>query len=968
MSEEALRDALAGPYALEREIGRGGMATVWLARDLRHDRPVAVKVLQPHLAATVGKTRFLREIRLAARLEHPHILPVFDSGAANDLFWYVTPYLGQGSLRDLLRSSGPLPVDHALRLAGEMAGALAFAHSFGIVHRDVKPENVLIADGHALLADFGIAHFAESRETRLTDTGHSLGTPAYMSPEQAAGERQIDGRTDIYALGAVLYEMLTGQLPYTGPSARAILALQMKETPRLLRTLRPDVPERVEAAVHRALAQAPADRFETASVFASVLDKLRHARPSGAHRARAGKGVWAFAGAGIVALVALFVFMGRFREAAPTADEQLLAILPFSPSIRDTALVRLGRDLVFTLSATLDGVGPLRTVSPHTVLALVPADSLHTLEQGASLARRLGAGRVLEGSLVREGSFVRATVSLYQSGSLARVAQATQRAAADSIARLTDSLGASLLQQALPASTAVGLASTLRTQSVPALRAFLEGEQLLSASRPQEAIEAYARAFAADSNFLVAAARLRYAMSWALVPEDPKLDQLISANLDLLPPREQMDVYAATTLVDSQLTPAMTLLRALVAQEPSSWFRWLALGDALFHFGPLQGVPIAEAKAAFDHTMQLNPRFVPGGDHALMLDLLVRDTAGISLGMALFNGPGKDAASEYGHTRVRFDLLTALVRGDSGRAMLMLDSVVADKLVPGRSAETFYEPLLIGLPAWQVKLEERVLQHSLGPTQTSEHRVVLAQSLAARGAWESALAPYLPRGGVAYRLAVLGMAVGAVSPDFAAQVGTTARERPLTGAKDWSTEMIWLDGVVAARRRDTTGLRRALSQLAQDRSTVGQAGLRLLRPFLLVEAGKLAVGAESLSVVDHEFGESLHQATTETACLFPVTRLELARWLDSLGQGERADSARRFIESPFFVHGSFNYNSVVAPYVWLERARRAERRGDPGLAVQGYTWFVRAVDLPDPSLRSARDEATRALARLASRN
>ncbi len=258
MTEASLRDALAGRYEIEREIGRGGMATVWRAHDLRHDRLVAVKMLHPHLAAPVGKTRFLRKIRLAARLEHPHVLPVFDSGTTGDLFWYITPYLGQGSLRDLLRRTGPLPVDQALCLAREMAGALAFAHTFGIVHRDVKPENVLLADGHAMLADFGIAYLADPSGARLTDTGLSLGTPAYMSPEQAGGERHIDGRADVYALGAVLYEMLAGLPPYTGPSARAILALQMNESPRPLRAIRSDVSEELEAAVfRRSLAALP---------------------------------------------------------------------------------------------------------------------------------------------------------------------------------------------------------------------------------------------------------------------------------------------------------------------------------------------------------------------------------------------------------------------------------------------------------------------------------------------------------------------------------------------------------------------------------------------------------------------------------------------------------------------------------------------------------------------------------------
>lgn len=964
MSEAALRSALAGRYTLEREIGRGGMATVWLAHDLRHDRPVAVKMLHPHLAAPVGKTRFLREIRLAARLEHPHVLPVFDSGTAGDLFWYVTPFLGQGSLRDLLRGSGPLPVDQALRLGREMAGALAFAHSFGIVHRDVKPENVLLADGQALLADFGIAYLADPSGARLTDTGLSLGTPAYMSPEQAGGERQIDGRADVYALGAVLYEMLSGLPPYTGPSARAILALQMNESPRPLRAMRSDVSEEVEAAVFRALARNPSDRFETAAAFASAIDELRYPQPATPTPKRARGSVMLLAAVGAVTLAA--VLLGRRRDAAAPVDERLMAILPFASSVRDTALERLGRDLVFTLSATLDGVGELRTVNPHTILALVPMDTAQTLEQGARLARRFGAGRVLEGSLVRDGSLVRASISLHDTEALTTRAQVTVRAAPDSIARLTDSLGLGLLREALPASTLPtgGLAAALRTRSVPALRAFLEGEQHLAASRLPESIEAFRRAFAVDSSFWLAAARLQYAMSWWLLPEDSTLSRSLSAHREQLPERERMDLDAATVGVDSEGTPALRLLRRAVQHDPTSWFRWLAYGDAMFHRGPLQGIPALEAKTAIDRALLLNPRFVPAADHAMLMALLFRDSAGITQGLAIFDGPGASVVTEYGNLRMRYHLLAALVRGDSSRAALMADSVVLDKVVPGRNPSSFFEPMHFGMPAWQVKLEQGVLLHRLDAVQTNQHRVFLAQGWASSGAWDSALAVRsLPVEDV-YRLAVLGMTLGALPPERAAQIGSAVRDGPLSGAPDWRSELIWLDGVVAAKQGDAAGLRQALASLSKDTSVAGRTVLPLLRRIEAARLGHLAVAAESLAAIDSRLTETGYAATTGMASVLPLVRVQLAHWLDSLGHAAWADSTRRWIESPFFVHGSIDYNSAIAPYVWLERARAADKRGDAELAERAYTWFVRAVDQPDASLQAARDEAVAALARL----
>jgi len=257
--ERALREALAASYVLERELGRGGMATVYLARDLRHRRLVAIKVLYPELSATLGAERFLREIELTASLQHPHILPLFDSGTADGLLYYVMPYVQGESLGARLAREGPLAVDEAVRIACEVAEALAYAHSLGVVHRDVKPENILLQAGHALVADFGIALAVEQAgESRMTRTGISLGTPQYMSPEQAAGHRGVDARADVYALGAVLYEMLVGEPPITGPTPQTTLARVVTERPRPLATLRAAVPAHVNRAVMTALAKLPA--------------------------------------------------------------------------------------------------------------------------------------------------------------------------------------------------------------------------------------------------------------------------------------------------------------------------------------------------------------------------------------------------------------------------------------------------------------------------------------------------------------------------------------------------------------------------------------------------------------------------------------------------------------------------------------------------------------------------------------
>lgn len=270
--EESLKAALADRYQIEREIGSGGMATVYLARDLKHNRQVAVKVLDPDLAERLGAERFLREIELAANLTHPHILPLFDSGEAGGFLFYVMPFIEGESLRSRLTKEKQLPVEDAVQIIREIADALAYAHEKGVIHRDVKPANVMLEAGHAVLADFGVAHaVAEAKEDRLTRTGTSLGTPTYMSPEQATGEQDLDGRSDQYALGCVLFEILAGHPPFTGAQVEAVVRQHLTEQPPSVTQARPAVTEEVVAVINRALAKNPADRFKTTGEMAAAL-------------------------------------------------------------------------------------------------------------------------------------------------------------------------------------------------------------------------------------------------------------------------------------------------------------------------------------------------------------------------------------------------------------------------------------------------------------------------------------------------------------------------------------------------------------------------------------------------------------------------------------------------------------------------------------------------------------------------
>ncbi|MDQ6718536.1 MAG: serine/threonine protein kinase, partial [Gemmatimonadota bacterium] len=267
-----LKSSLADRYAIEREIGAGGMATVYLARDIRHDRLVALKLLNPELGAVLGVERFLAEIKVTANLQHPNLLPLFDSGEADGLLFYVMPFVEGETLRARLNREKQLPVEEAIRITVAIANALEYAHNHGVIHRDLKPENILLQSGEPVVADFGIAlAVSNAGGNRITQTGLSLGTPNYMSPEQATGDRVIDGRSDIYSLGAMTYEMLTGEPPHTGNTSQAVIARMLTEKPRPIRTTRSAVPDYVEDAIQRALEKLPADRFSSPKQFAEAL-------------------------------------------------------------------------------------------------------------------------------------------------------------------------------------------------------------------------------------------------------------------------------------------------------------------------------------------------------------------------------------------------------------------------------------------------------------------------------------------------------------------------------------------------------------------------------------------------------------------------------------------------------------------------------------------------------------------------
>ncbi len=445
---DSLRQALADRYAVQRELGRGGMATVFLADDLKHHRSVAIKVLHSELAAALGSERFLREIEIAARLQHPHILPLYDSGAAAGLLYYVMPYVEGESLRDRLAREKQLSQEDALRIATEVAGALAYAHSHGIVHRDIKPENIMVSGGTAVVADFGIARAvsAAGDAGHLTQTGTVMGTPAYMSPEQATGSEDIDGRSDQYSLACVVYEMLVGEPPFTGSTAQAIIArhsLDMVSPPSIVRAT---IPDAVEGAILRALSKLPADRYATTALFAEALNTPSAA--TGAHRRatleRAGRRPrrlwWTVPVAAVVVAVVGYVAVRSARAGRGSAvaglDPRHVAVLYFADESRTHALGYLADGLTEALIDALRQVPALSVVSRNGAAAYrgaaAPLDSI---------GRALAVGTILRGSVDDAGGRYRVSVSLVDGASGADLGQrASFEQPAGAVLAIRDSL------------------------------------------------------------------------------------------------------------------------------------------------------------------------------------------------------------------------------------------------------------------------------------------------------------------------------------------------------------------------------------------------------------------------------------------------------------------------------------------------------------------------------------------------
>jgi serine/threonine-protein kinase len=517
VTDHPLFEALADRYRIDRELGRGGFAVVYLAHDLRHDRPVGLKVLHPDIAAALGVERFQREIHLAARLQHPHILGVFDSGEAAGQLWYVMPYVEGESLRDRIVRERQLPVADAVRIVQEVADALDYAHRHGVIHRDIKPENILLTDRHALVADFGIARAVGA--DALTLTGMAIGTPAYMSPEQASGEGNVDARSDLYALGCVLYEMLAGEPPFTGPTVQAILSRALTEPPRPVHPIRDAVPAALDTVMAKALARVPADRYASGSELAAAIAAAAGQAPRSARPLRR------LAPPRLASVFVLGLVIGLGALVALTrvgggGGVRRLAVLPFENAGADSTAY-------FADGITDEIRGKLTAVPGMQVTARTSAEQYKgTTKRPAEIGHELGVEYLLTGT-VRWATGAGGTRRVRVTPELVQVSTGSTRwqqafdttlsdvfqVQADIAARVARELDVAL------GSSAQQRLSERPTGNLAAYDAFLRGEELSDAMGTvdiaplRRALAFYEQAVGLDSGFALAWARVSQTQS-----------------------------------------------------------------------------------------------------------------------------------------------------------------------------------------------------------------------------------------------------------------------------------------------------------------------------------------------------------------------------------------------------------------------------------------------------------------------
>jgi serine/threonine-protein kinase len=973
---EGLAAALAGRYEIEREIGHGGMAVVYLAHDVKHDRSVALKVLRPELAASLGAERFLREIAITASLVHPNILALHDSDEASGFLYYVMPYVDGPTLGQRLKREVQLPLDDVLAIARQVAAALDHAHARGVVHRDIKPDNMLLLGDHVLVADFGLARaISSAASTPLTYPRVVVGTVPYMSPEQCTPGRAVDARSDIYSLGCVVFEMITGVPPFRGATVEATMLHHQTSDPPSLRTERRSCPSTLDDVVRRALAKAPADRFRTAGEFVRALESPRpipiryQTSPSVEAFEVTAKTVddasmapravkrrsWIY-GAGAVAVLLVGGYGLWLQRISPPLDDQLVAVAPFD--IYDSRLAIWREGFMDILAGSLDGAGALRTVSPTVVVRRWSGNA--QVASGLALARGTGARYVVLGRAFQAGDdSVRASIVLLDARSRRERTTIDVRESSQRIDRLADSVAMHLIRELGESVDRHTRLRSLGAGSLPALKAFLLGEHYLRQTQWDSAAAAYEVAVTLDPRFALANWRMKTALwsqSWG---PDTVGDAFALAAGRLnhgLAPRESLlitvdSLWASLGATDECVWHRMrrlglTLDEAARRYPDDPWI-WYKVGEARFHLPLGLDYSMSENLEAFDRAISIDSGFALAYvTHAVELALILHGperARRYTKGYRLAALPGvEDSAA----TLTEYFL-------DSARARLP----EAKRILEAASADVLYR-VAATLDMW-FDAEETAVQvaHELsrarrGSSRFLDRRTVqlrLARILAVRGHLRESLdelqkaGPLLAPDDETIELFADLARFGAVSPTIADSVfraWTKHSARGVIFALPW-----W------ASRHDTAALHRAADVFGD--STFRSAP-RPLRTY-----GRIAVNAYmSMSRGDTLLAKQKFAQLTDSLCAdcyldwFSRAQLSLA--------GGDFTAARRQLERV----QTYAWSVPSYPYALLYIGRVADRMGEPEVATKSYRVVTAAWHRADDLLRPYVAEATARLARL----
>ena len=942
------------------------MSRVFIAEETGLGRKVVVKVLPPELAAGVNTDRFHREVHLAASLQHPHIVPLLSAGQAGGLLYYTMPLVEGESLRARLARQGELPVAESLRILRDVSDALSYAHRHGLVHRDIKPGNVLLSEHHALVTDFGVAKALDEAgpATAVTATGLALGTPTYMAPEQAAGDPHTDQRADIYALGVLGYEMLAGRPPFLGASPQAIVAAQLTQAPPPLTHARTSVPPALASLIMRCLEKRPADRPQSAEELVHALEALGALGETGVttqvtpapvpSRSRPRSQALLTVGIGLGVVLAGF-FIARQGGEAPPLDTNLIAVAPFD--VPDPRLSLWREGLVDLLSRSLDGAGPLRTVPPTTVIRRWRGRA--DLPSAMALGQSTRAGLLVFGSLIGTGpDSVRLTVTALDVEEQRPIAELELRDAADRMDRLTDSLTVKLLRElGRSRRNEVFRTTSLGATSLPALKAFLQGEQWFRRAAWDSALAYYEHAIALDSTFPLALRRAGQVLGWQRSAFDPlslRLKLRAGALNHGLTPRDSLlvtsdslhsTVFATIPLVEwSVVRRAHAVAQELTSRYPDDVESWYTLGEARYHFGSRVGSSPRQALEAFDRAIALDSSFAPAYIHPVELALWLEGPEAARRYARTYLALGPTGVSASGMELIGQVLEAGDTQPQRVRNLLREASpdVLDDALAAFRH---FMDPGETAVAVARALAASPVEDVKSSTKQDRERRVGTA--LLFRGhVHDGARILFQNPGSIPPQLVEAAL-LSAGPPDSAAVVFhrwlstgpvlAAAHALPWWAAQGDSASIRQLARTSGTGSRSTTkGVDRDIAAYTHDAAL---AYLDLVRRDTATAIRRLEALPESLCVVCYLERLTLVQLLSARHDDEKATRL-LDRWLIDL--------------------------EVPSQVLWaLERARVAERVGDRAKASRDYQYVADAWRHADTQLQPYVTEAREALARLA---